>query len=110
MVETHEERYDRSLYRLRRALILNLEADANPPSEEEIEEFCRLCDSKEDEQRMCDQGRYVGRNWCGDSFINGVRVYTTKDKIRVSGEETEYLRSDISGLTNAIEKVNQEQR
>ncbi len=56
---------------------------------EEIDLFCSHCDYKE-KRNMCrsrDQNRYVTRNWCGWSRIDGTKLSdVNSSSLRVDGQ------------------------
>jgi len=69
--------------------------------QEDIDYFCNHCD-KSDTCSEYDKVRYVYRDLCGWSLMDGVQVYpVTKDIIGFNG--VDYSRKDLDKLREAIE-------
>jgi hypothetical protein len=71
--------------------------------QEEINSFCGNCDYR-DNRDACpesDQTRYVARDWCGWSSMEGVKLGpVTKTLINVGG--VEFPRDNPDGIAEAL--------
>ncbi len=75
------------------------------PVQEEIEQFCSHCDRYTDNTCSPEcKDKYVGRDWCGWSSIDGVHIYpVTMDFLTIKGERIP--RSDIQRIEDAVRKA-----